>query len=67
MNPEKTMRSPLCTGREARFLIAIPIYNEQRYIPRVLAHVLEYADDVLVIDDARRTTPRRCFPSFRWR
>lgn len=51
MNPEKTMRSPVCTGREARFLIAIPIYNEQRYIPRVLAHVLEYADDVLVIDD----------------
>ena len=33
------------------FLIAIPIYNEERYIPRVVSHVLEYADNVLVIDD----------------
>jgi glycosyltransferase involved in cell wall biosynthesis len=51
MNPEKAMRSSVLTGREARFLVAVPIYNEQRYIPRVLAHVLEYANDVLVIDD----------------
>ncbi|MGD9689770.1 MAG: glycosyltransferase family 2 protein [Phycisphaerales bacterium] len=34
-----------------RTLIAIPIYNEEKYIPGVVAHVLEYADDVLVIDD----------------
>ncbi len=34
-----------------RTLVAIPVFNEERYIPRVLAHVLEYADNVLVIDD----------------
>jgi dolichol-phosphate mannosyltransferase len=34
-----------------RTLVAIPIFNEEGYIPRVLAHVLEYADDVLVVDD----------------
>ncbi len=34
-----------------RFLIAIPIYNEQKYIQRVLSAVLEHAPDVLVIDD----------------
>jgi glycosyltransferase involved in cell wall biosynthesis len=36
-----------------RTLVAIPVYNEERYIPRVIAHVLEYADagNVLVIDD----------------
>ncbi|MGQ0627850.1 MAG: glycosyltransferase family 2 protein [Phycisphaerales bacterium] len=35
----------------SRTLIAIPVYNEEHYVPRVLAHVLEYADDVLVVDD----------------
>lgn len=34
-----------------RTLIAIPVYNEEKYVCRVLAHVLEYASDVLVIDD----------------
>lgn len=34
-----------------RFLVAIPVYNEERYIPRVLSKVLQYAPDVLVIDD----------------
>lgn len=34
-----------------RTLIAIPVYNEEKYVSRVLAQVLEYADDVLVIDD----------------
>ncbi len=32
-------------------LIAIPVYNEERYIDRVIPRVLEHADDVLVIDD----------------
>jgi len=27
------------------------VYNEEKYVARVLAHVLEHADDVLVIDD----------------
>lgn len=34
-----------------RTLIAIPIYNEQKYVKRVIANVLDYASDVLVIDD----------------
>lgn len=34
-----------------RTLIAIPVYNEEKYVARVLSHVLEYADDVLVMDD----------------
>ena len=34
-----------------RILVAIPVFNEESYIPRVLSHVLEYADDVLVVDD----------------
>lgn len=34
-----------------RTLVAIPVYNEERYVARVVTSVLEYADDVLVIDD----------------
>ncbi|MFN7022193.1 MAG: glycosyltransferase family 2 protein [Phycisphaerales bacterium] len=34
-----------------RTLIAIPVYNEERYVSGVLSHVLGYADEVLVIDD----------------
>ncbi len=34
-----------------RFLVAIPVYNEERYLPGVLAAVRRHADDVLVIDD----------------
>lgn len=34
-----------------RCLVAIPVYNEQRHVANVLERVLEYADDVLVIDD----------------
>jgi glycosyltransferase involved in cell wall biosynthesis len=34
-----------------RTLVAIPVYNEEKYVRRVLAHVLQYADDVLVVDD----------------
>lgn len=37
--------------REPKVLVAIPVYNEEKYVAGVLAHVLEYADDVLVIDD----------------
>jgi len=32
-------------------LVVMPVYNEQRYIRRVLSQVLEYVDNVLVIDD----------------
>ncbi|MDX1682144.1 MAG: glycosyltransferase family 2 protein [Phycisphaeraceae bacterium] len=34
-----------------RTVVAIPVYNEQQYVDRVLSKVLQYADDVLVIDD----------------
>jgi glycosyltransferase involved in cell wall biosynthesis len=34
-----------------RTLVAIPIFNEARYVTRVIRHVLEFASDVLVIDD----------------
>jgi len=34
-----------------RILVAIPVYNEQKYVTRVLKRVLDYADNVLVIDD----------------
>ncbi|MGD1915801.1 MAG: glycosyltransferase family 2 protein [Phycisphaerales bacterium] len=35
----------------ARTLLAIPVYNEAKYVERVLGRVLEYVPDVLVIDD----------------
>lgn len=34
-----------------RILVAIPVYNEEKYVDSVLARVLEYTPDVLVIDD----------------
>ena len=34
-----------------RTLVAIPVYNEQSYVTRVLEKVRQYAPDVLVIDD----------------
>ena len=34
-----------------RVLIAIPTYNEERYVQRVLARVRQFADNILVIDD----------------
>ncbi|MFG0256886.1 MAG: glycosyltransferase family 2 protein [Phycisphaerales bacterium JB043] len=34
-----------------RILVTIPVYNEQRYIERVIPRVLEHTDEVLVIDD----------------
>lgn len=37
--------------RRMRYLIAIPTYNEQKHVLRVLRRVLEITSDVLVIDD----------------
>ncbi|MEM9419761.1 MAG: glycosyltransferase family 2 protein [Planctomycetota bacterium] len=35
-----------------RILVAVPVYNEQKYIQNVIAKIAEFAsDDVLVIDD----------------
>lgn len=35
----------------SRILLAIPVFNEETYIDRVLSAVSAYVDDVLVIDD----------------
>jgi len=34
-----------------RTLIAIPVYNEEQYVGRVLEEVLRYTHDVLILDD----------------
>ncbi len=34
-----------------RILVAIPVYNEERYIDRVIPRVLAHTDEVLVVDD----------------
>jgi glycosyltransferase involved in cell wall biosynthesis len=39
------------TSLSPRTIVAIPVYNEEKYVARVIAHVLEYADDLVVIDD----------------
>jgi glycosyltransferase involved in cell wall biosynthesis len=40
-----------------RILIAIPVFNEIKYVGRVLDKVRKFHDDVLVIDDG--STDRR--------
>jgi dolichol-phosphate mannosyltransferase len=37
--------------RRVRLLIAIPVYNERRYVGKVLGQVLKFHPDVLVMDD----------------
>lgn len=34
-----------------RTLVAIPVYNEEKYVTQVMTEVSRYADDILVIDD----------------
>lgn len=34
-----------------RILLAIPVYNEERYVDRVLAEVRRYVSEILVVDD----------------
>ncbi len=34
-----------------KFLVALPVYNERRYVADVLAEVLRFAAEVLVVDD----------------
>jgi glycosyltransferase involved in cell wall biosynthesis len=47
-----------------RTLIAIPIYNEQKYVPRVLEAVLAVAPDVLIVDDGSTDATSHMLPSF---
>lgn len=44
-----THTTPQTTG--TRFLVAVPVYNEETYVLRVLRKVLVHASNVLVIDD----------------
>lgn len=51
-----------------RILTAIPVYNEEAYLEPVLAEVLRFAEDVLVVDDGSTDrTPEllRGFPTVR--
>jgi glycosyltransferase involved in cell wall biosynthesis len=42
-----------------RYLVAIPIFNEQAYLTGVLARVRRHADEILVVDDGSTdATPR---------
>ncbi len=38
-------------GAAMRVLTAIPVYNEERHVERVLAEVRRHADDILVVND----------------
>jgi glycosyltransferase involved in cell wall biosynthesis len=45
-------RSPSpCEAVLMRVLLAIPVYNEERHVERVLDEVRRYADDILVVND----------------
>lgn len=37
-----------------RCLTALPVYNEERHLPEVLATVRQYSGDILVVDDGSR-------------
>jgi len=44
----------------AKFLTALPVYNEEAYVQDVLDEVLRYSRDVLVVDDGSTDdTPER--------
>jgi glycosyltransferase involved in cell wall biosynthesis len=47
-----------------RTLVAIPVYNEEKYVSRVLARVLEQTSHVLVIDDGSTDTTPSFLPKF---
>ncbi|MBU0637863.1 MAG: glycosyltransferase family 2 protein [Planctomycetes bacterium] len=47
-----------------RYLVAIPVYNEERHLPRVLAAVARYAADILVIDDGSTDGTARALAAF---
>src|SRR5262245_19445064 len=47
-----------------RTLVAIPVYNEERYVRRVLDRVLSFHPDVLVIDDGSTDQTPRILPDF---
>jgi dolichol-phosphate mannosyltransferase len=47
-----------------RFLVAIPVFNEEKHVRRVLERVREHARDVLVIDDGSTDGTACVLPEF---
>ncbi|GIW94678.1 MAG: dolichyl-phosphate mannose synthase [Pirellulaceae bacterium] len=47
-----------------RTLTALPVYNEEKYLPGVLAEVLRYAEEVLVVDDGSTDRTPQILDSF---
>ncbi len=47
-----------------RTLVAIPVYNEARYVRGVLGRVLSFSPDVLVVDDGSTDATPRLLPEF---
>jgi len=47
-----------------RTLVAIPVFNEEKYVRRVLERVLSYNPDVLVIDDGSTDQTPRLLPDY---
>jgi len=45
---------------DLRILTALPVYNEEKYLPDVLPEVKQYSQDILVVDDGSTDgTPQR--------
>lgn len=47
-----------------RTLVAIPVFNEEKYVSRVLTRVLAHTPDVLVIDDGSKDRTPHLLPEF---
>ncbi len=50
----------------AKFLTALPVYNEESHVAHVLEQVREYSPDVLVIDDGSKDGTARELSRFPW-
>jgi len=42
---------PTSTSSDPRILVGVPVYNEEKYVERVIGEIHRYADHLLVIDD----------------
>jgi dolichol-phosphate mannosyltransferase len=47
-----------------RTLVAIPVFNEEKYVQRVLERVLSFNPDVLVVDDGSTDQTPRILPDY---
>jgi glycosyltransferase involved in cell wall biosynthesis len=47
-----------------KVLVAIPVYNEEKYLDRVMGRVLEQSPDVLIIDDGSTDRTPCLLPSY---